>query len=571
MSAKIISVRGATILLALALFAAGCTPAGPRALLKGKKYLEAGDYPAAVAQLKTATTLLATNAAAWNYYGVALQCAGQPDEAVTAYNRALDLDRELLEARMNLGTLYLEQNQAESARAQFTAYTLRRPNDANGWLKLGAAQLKAGEVVSAERSFSSVLSLKTSEAEAYNGLGLARLQRSKPREAVQFFAAAVQAQPDFAPALLNIAIVSQQQLRDNRTALEYFKKYLALAPPPENWKDVNAIVQSMESAPAQPVVAAAAPPPAVAVAKPVPAQPAPVTAAETKPQPKPVTASAPKPNLSPRAQAEVKPVPVVSPPQVVQVAPETQIVAKPATAVPEDKNSKPGFFQRLFGSSPAENLPTNSGYAASGVTPLPNAPAASSVLAKPAAAPKPAPVVLPPSPVNFPSYGYRASAVPAAGDRRVATAVFNQARQAEQEMKPAAALAAYQQAAQLDPAWFEAQYNAAVLAQRQGDNAAALASYEKALALKPDSADARYNFALALRSGGYIPDAAAELRKVLAAKPNEVRAHLALANLCAQNLHDPAQARKHYQKVLELDPGNPRAADIHFWLAANPG
>jgi len=49
-----------------------------------------------------------------------------------------------------------------------------------------------------------------------------------------------------------------------------------------------------------------------------------------------------------------------------------------------------------------------------------------------------------------------------------------------------------------------------------------------------------------------------------------VRAHLALANLCAQSLHDPAQARRHYQKVLELDPTNAQAADIRFWLAANP-
>jgi hypothetical protein len=35
-------------------------------------------------------------------------------------------------------------------------------------------------------------------------------------------------------------------------------------------------------------------------------------------------------------------------------------------------------------------------------------------------------------------------------------------------------------------------------------------------------------------------------------------------------LHDPAQARAHYLKVLELEPDNPQAADINFWLSANP-
>ena len=83
----------------------------------------------------------------------------------------------------------------------------------------------------------------------------------------------------------------------------------------------------------------------------------------------------------------------------------------------------------------------------------------------------------------------------------------------------------------------------------------ALPRYELALAIQPDSVDARYNFALALKAAGYALDAADEFKKILAANPDEVRAHLALANLCAQSLHDPAQARQHYLKVLELAAG----------------
>jgi Flp pilus assembly protein TadD len=52
--------------------------------------------------------------------------------------------------------------------------------------------------------------------------------------------------------------------------------------------------------------------------------------------------------------------------------------------------------------------------------------------------------------------------------------------------------------------------------------------------------------------------------------PDEVRAHLALGNLYAQQLRDPARARRHYLKVLELDPHNPQATDIRFWLLSNP-
>ncbi|MBW8863382.1 MAG: tetratricopeptide repeat protein [Verrucomicrobia bacterium] len=85
MLAKKNSFNGAILFVALGLFVAGCTPAGPRALLKGKHFIDQGEYAEAVEQLKTATDLLMTNAAAWNYYGVALQGAGHPDEAATAY------------------------------------------------------------------------------------------------------------------------------------------------------------------------------------------------------------------------------------------------------------------------------------------------------------------------------------------------------------------------------------------------------------------------------------------------------------------------------------------------------
>jgi len=174
MLAKIKYVHGALSALAVALLLSGCTPAGTRALWNGKKSMDRGDLAEALTQFKTATTLLATNATAWNYLGVALQRAGRADEAATAYQTALRLDRGLIEAHFNLGGLALEQNQPETARSELTAYTLRRPNDPDGWLKLGFAQLKAGgNILSAERSFSAVLSLKAGEAEAYNGLGVA--------------------------------------------------------------------------------------------------------------------------------------------------------------------------------------------------------------------------------------------------------------------------------------------------------------------------------------------------------------------------------------------------------------
>ena len=208
-------------------------------------------------------------------------------------------------------------------------------------------------------------------------------------------------------------------------------------------------------------------------------------------------------------------------------------------------------------------------YTQNGVTPLtadnstspptPAAPAAS------------APVkMVPPAPPTFPRYLYLSPHKPRAGDRKAAARAFAAAQQSEKDQDLAAAMDSYRKAAELDPAWFEAQYNYAVLAWRQRAFSHSLAASEMALALRPADTDARYNFALALKSAGYAADAVNELNKIVAANPDEARAQLALGNLYSQQLRDPARARQHYLKWLDLDPHNPQATNIRFWLSANP-
>jgi len=553
------------LLLALAVFISGCSPAGPRALLAGKKLLDRGDYAGAVAQLKTATTLLATNAAAWNYYGVALQYAGQPADAAQAYQNALKFNRDLVEAHYNLGCLWLEQNKPDAARTEFIAYTLRRGNTPEGWLKLGSAQLKLHDILPAEKSFSTALSLNPNNAEALNGLGLAFVADGRPQDAAKFFSAAVAAHPDCAPALLNLATVDRQYLRDDAQALKNYRAYLALTPRRADWDAVNDLVRGLE----QPALAAAInPPPANENETAVPAKP---NAGETKP----AAPAAVHPVLPPRMQTGGRnntpagPRPA-TPAEVVTVQPGPAIVTASNVSAPSAPGepvaaARTGGLQQPNPSRTSVSSTPPVNYTQSGVTPLTSG--SGQVSATPAVA-----TVRPvaPAPPTFPRYLYRSPPKPGAGDRQAASRAFADAQQSEQNHDLAAAMNSYRKAAELDPAWFEAQYNYAVLAWRQRDFSRSLAASEMALALQPDSADARYNFALALKSAGYATDAVNELKKIVAANADDARAQLALGNLYAQQMRDPAQARPHYLKWLELDPRNPQATNIRFWLSANP-
>jgi Flp pilus assembly protein TadD len=335
-------------------------------LLDGKRLLDEGKYSEAVEKLKLATSLLTTNAQAWNYLGVAYHRAGQTTNAAAAYKKALDLNRDLLEVRYNLGCLWLDQNKLDAAKAEFTAYTLRRANAAEGWLKLGTAQLRGREANAAEKSFREALRLNPQNVEALNGLGLVQLQRNRPRDAAQAFAAALKQQADYHPALLNLATVLDQHLNDRAGALERYRDYLALKPKPENWETVNAIVTSLE----QPAAVAQRPPPTNVVTRPIANTNATRAATGTvarvvvppKVEPTPVvTRTPPAPPPANTAAVEVVQLP---PEPVIKTSPDTPVrtttptnqlrAAEPDVPAPspvataaEAESAKPGFFSRI--------------------------------------------------------------------------------------------------------------------------------------------------------------------------------------------------------------------------------
>jgi tetratricopeptide (TPR) repeat protein len=525
------------VLLLACLAVTGCRPPGPRALMDGEKLIARGQYAEAVERLKAATTLLKTNAQAWNYLGLAYHQNGQSDDAAEAYKKALELDQNLVEVHYNLGCLYLEQNHPDLAKGELTAYTLHRDKSAEGLVKLGAAQIGLHDLAGAEKSLNQARLIDAQNPEALNDMGVVDLQRNRVTEAAQFFNAALRIKADYAPAILNLAIISQTHLNNRKDALQRYHDYLALNPKPANWDAVDAAARTLEqelNGTPTPPIRPSTPTNAVPQAAPRSTPPA-----ATRP---PKTENPGPANTRAATQAT----------EVTQVTPEPVIHGVPATepansAADTNKQDRRGFLSRVFHGPKTNSTTVSSTPGTQPVAPMPE-----------------------PKPVSYPRYTYQSIRKPAPGDRAAATQAFAEGSRAQQAKQIPEAMTAYRKAIQLDPSYYEAYYNLGLVSVQSGSVAAGLAAYETALAIEPDSHDARFNFALALKQANYLIDAASELEKVLAKSPSDVYAHFAVANLYAQQLRQPARAREHYQKVLEINPQFSQAQTIRIWLNANP-
>lgn len=543
----------------------GCNPPGPKALLDGKRLLDKGKPEAAVARLEVATQLMVTNAHAWNFLGIAYHQTGQSSNAIAAYKRALAVDPDLVEPRLNLGSLWMELGRYADAHAEFTAYNLRRPKAPEGFSKMALAELNLRQFAAAEQHVRKSLQLESANPDAWNTLGLIQLQQGKARDAAKSFGGALQQQPDFAPALINLAVVAHQQLGDRTGALKYYRQYLKLKPQPADADSVAAVVAQLENELTPPRPKPGAAPTTAVPSTPVPVAPPVVAKTEVAPKPaspSPTPPSRPAPS-NPAPVARVQP--ERSTPPAARVPAEPEVKVAPVVDAPAPRVTAPpapvvaSTASEERGAAVTDSVEVSTVERSSrrpGVTPLP--PPRNAVFVESTTATE----------SGGDSTSGEGSATSAA--RVTAERFATKGSKAMSLKRYVEAADAYGAAAKADPGWYQAHFNHAAAAIEAGRTTEALAACQQALELKPSSAEARYNYALALKQAGRFAEAAGQLERVVSADAKNARAHLSLGNLYADQLRQTDKARAHYLSVLEIDPRHPQAGAIHFWLRANP-
>lgn len=567
----------------------------------GALLLEQGDAANAIYPFSSLVGLNPRDAEAWLMLGTAQLRARQPERAEQSFRRVLELAPAHAVALNELGWIEAQRRRPREAAQLFRTALEAQPGYAPAWLNYAVVSAQLNQRPEAQVAARRFAALRPDSAEAAALLALAaEIER---QTAAQVAAAS------------NTAVFN---LPGGRVAV--VTNILPPAAPAPAASPAVAAGQSLRP-PAATNPPAVTTPPAVA-ARPAPATNQPTAAAplrQTSPTPAPPPAATPtvltaRPAVptnqtATAAAPAVLPAPPAATPQtelvreVVELAEEPVVVASrfvptgSPPAAPAATNrplvrpyleqgrgdarpgepEKPGFFQRLNPArwDAAKLNPVRwfgDGDKEATVEPVPArtvAPATSPAQVARTTPPATAAVAAPP-PAAAARYTYQSPPRPEPGDRAAAQAQFAEGLAAQRAGRPAEALQHYQEAARLDPAFFDVHYNAALAALSLASLPAALSASELALAVQPDSVEARYNFALALERAGHPVDAAVELEKLVQQQPRAVNAHLLLGNLYAGPLGRPADARAHYRRVLELAPNHPQAATIRGWLAANP-
>jgi len=227
---------------------AGCSPSGERALVEGDRLLQIGKAGESLPLLERAVRDLPQNAPALNHLGLAYHATGKTNEARRAYLRALEVDRNRIEATYNLAITHLERGELLEAEKGLRAYLVAHPEDTSVWGVLAHLQFQSGRWDDAERSFAAIQPAEAIGADGWNTRGVLSLRKRRFKDAINCFQYALSLDPAATTPLFNLGVTLQLQ-GDRRNAAAYYRKWLASARPNSQSAAVQELIRQWEVPP----------------------------------------------------------------------------------------------------------------------------------------------------------------------------------------------------------------------------------------------------------------------------------------------------------------------------------
>ncbi len=193
----------------------------------GHCHFEQSRFPEAVGDFTAC--VVARPEFAWAHFnrGLALARAGRPRDAKDAFDRALALDADFVEARVDRGLVELELGQAVEAETDLRGGVARGRQEPAVLAALGDAMIRQGKDEQAERLFRDLFARAPDDVNVRVARGITRL-RTNPAAAGEDFALVLASKPGH--ALANYGMARVLRPTDREAALAHLDRALKADP-----------------------------------------------------------------------------------------------------------------------------------------------------------------------------------------------------------------------------------------------------------------------------------------------------------------------------------------------------
>lgn len=168
------------------------TKSVPVTYARAESTFNGGNYAEATQMFTAYTESHPDNA--WGYYmlGISAWKNGEPDRALTAFDRSIELDPNHRKTLYNSGRVLLEMGRPQQALERFEKALSQEPESSEGLRLLGRTRYILGQVDEAIEAYHRALAIDDRDVWTMNNLGLIYIDQNQPTAALPPLARAVQ-------------------------------------------------------------------------------------------------------------------------------------------------------------------------------------------------------------------------------------------------------------------------------------------------------------------------------------------------------------------------------------------
>ncbi len=192
-------------------------------LRAGETFFEKGYYDAAARLYQKVLEINAKNPPVHNNLGIILMAIDKPEEAARHFSKAVELDPGFAKAHSNLGNALAKQGRFPEAVSSLEKALQIDSNLFEARLTLGVVLLQSGKIDQSREHLAAAIRLQPKHSAANYSYGQVLRRQGKLAEALAHDRRALAEDPDFVPAILDLASLRAMSkdaaLRDGKEAI----------------------------------------------------------------------------------------------------------------------------------------------------------------------------------------------------------------------------------------------------------------------------------------------------------------------------------------------------------------